>query len=187
MNDPKRRKPRPPLDAERLERLALRYVERFATTRAKLKTYLLRKVRERGWQGADEPAIEAIADRFTHLGYVDDASFAMAKSRSLSARGYGPRRVGETLRAAGVGEQDAEAARRLADQQAADSALRFARRRRLGPFAAELPDPKGRERALAALVRAGHSFALARAIVELEPGSATDVSDLADKAGLASE
>ena len=38
----------PPLDAAALERLALRYVERFATTRGKLTDYLRRKIREIG-------------------------------------------------------------------------------------------------------------------------------------------
>ena len=37
------RRERPPLDHKMLEELALRYVERFATTRAKLRDYLRRK------------------------------------------------------------------------------------------------------------------------------------------------
>ena len=40
-----------PLDAPRLEELALAYVARFATSAAKLETYLRRKLRERGWEG----------------------------------------------------------------------------------------------------------------------------------------
>ena len=45
------RRPVPPLDRAALERLALRYVERFATTRGRLTDYLKRKIRERGWDG----------------------------------------------------------------------------------------------------------------------------------------
>ena len=41
----KQRKPRPPLNSEKLNELALAYVGRFATTRAKLRSYLKRKVR----------------------------------------------------------------------------------------------------------------------------------------------
>ena len=44
---PRRRRERPPLDAEKLRELALAYVGRFATTRARLSTYLERKIRER--------------------------------------------------------------------------------------------------------------------------------------------
>src|SRR5579864_698448 len=44
-----------PLDRERLEEMALRYVGRFATTKAKLTAYLWRKVRERGWNEEEKP------------------------------------------------------------------------------------------------------------------------------------
>src|SRR5690606_22662366 len=43
-----RRAPKP-LDAARLDELALTYVARFATSAAKLERYLKRKLRERGW------------------------------------------------------------------------------------------------------------------------------------------
>ena len=176
-----RRRPRPPLDGESLAALALRYVERVATTRAKLASYLVRKVRERGWAEGPEPAIEAIVERFAASGYVDDAAFAMAKSRALSARGYGEGRLRQTLRAAGVEEGDAAPARTLAEGEEVEAALRFARRRRIGPFAGERPDIKGREKALGAMIRAGHGFAIARAIVDLGPGEAVDSDALIEK------
>ena len=106
---PARRSP-PPLDSSRLQELALRYVSKYATTRAKLREYLTRKLRERGWDGERQPDLEALANRFAELGYVDDAAFALSKSRSLTARGYGRRRLDEKLRLAGVGEGDSAAA-----------------------------------------------------------------------------
>ena len=69
----------PPLDESRLNELALRYVGRFATTRAKLRSYLARKLRERGWGGEREPDVAAIAERFAAQGYIDDSSYALAK------------------------------------------------------------------------------------------------------------
>lgn len=164
------RKPRPPLERDSLHELALAYVGRFATTRAKLATYLRRKLLERGWLGDRPPDIEALVERFSASGYVDDSAYALAKSRSLSGRGYGLARIRQSLRAAGVDEEDGAAARELAGLEAADAALRFARRRRIGPFAETRPDRKGREKAIAAMIRAGHSFELARAILDLPPG-----------------
>src|SRR5215210_3064701 len=119
----------PPLDQKRLEELALRYVERFATTRSKLRDYLKRKLRERGWDGANEPDLVVLAERFAELGYVDDSGFALGTARALAARGYGKRRLVEKLRIAGVGEADGEAARAHADDEAVAAALRFAERR----------------------------------------------------------
>ncbi|HEX6741396.1 MAG TPA: RecX family transcriptional regulator, partial [Sphingomicrobium sp.] len=56
------RRPPAPLDEQRLDELALRYVGRFATTRAKLRSYLERKLRERGWKGNRPADAEAIAE-----------------------------------------------------------------------------------------------------------------------------
>jgi len=179
-----KRKPRPPLNAEKLNELALAYVGRFATTRARLKSYLVRKVRERGWDGAPptnlSTDVEAIAERFAVQGYVDDAAYALSKSRSLTSRGYGLRRVEQSLRTAGVDETDGAAARDLAQTDCVESALRFAERRRIGPFASQPADHKSRERALAAMIRAGHGFGLARAILDLPPGAEIDLDMLAE-------
>ena len=176
-----RPRPRKPLDEKSLGALALRYVERFSTTRHKLASYLQRKVRERGWEGAAAPDLEGLAERFAALGYVDDAAYALAKARTLGQRGYGPRRLVDTLRVAGVAEEDGVAARDHADSEAVDAALRFAQRRRIGPFAAGVSDdPKARDKAIGAMLRAGHGFALVRAIVALSPGQDFDREQFAD-------
>ncbi len=175
------RKLRPPLDGDKLKELALLYVGKYATTRAKLAAYLSRKVRERGWDGEIGPDIERIVERFAETGLVDDATFALTKSRSLSERGYGEGRVRQALRAAGIAEPDAEAARELAADVAVASALRFARRRRIGPFADAPHDRAGREKAIAAMIRAGHSFELAKAVTGMEPGTECDFDELPSK------
>jgi regulatory protein len=163
--------------------MALRYVGRYATTRAKLCSYLARKLRERGWDGTGEPDLEALAGRLAGLGYIDDAAYALSKAQALSARGFGKGRLDEKLRHAGVDEEDGLAAREHAGAQAVDAALRFAERRRLGPFASAIPDPKQREKSLAAMVRAGHPFGLARAIVRLGPGEQIDREELREQSG----
>lgn len=162
------RRPLPPLDAAALDRLALRYVERFATTRARLASYLVRKIRERGWDGvAVDPA--AIAERLAGLGYIDDRAFADARARTMARRGLGARRVAGDLRQAGVRQDDADAVAPAIQDRAVASAIAFARRRRIGPFAAEPADRPLREKQLAAMIRGGHSFDLARRIVAMRP------------------
>lgn len=173
-----RRKNRRPLTAAKLEEMALNYVSRFATSRAKLVTYLTRKVFELGWDGAGSPRVEELADRFVRLGYIDDRAFALSKARSLTGRGYGERRVSQALATAGIGEDDGREARDLAEEEAVAAALRFARRRAIGPYADEPFDRAQRERALAAMIRAGHRFPIARAIVDLKPGERPDAEVL---------
>jgi regulatory protein len=169
----------PPLNPEQLHELALRYVGKYATTRSKLGGYLQRKIRERGWSGPEEPAVDALVQRMAKSGLVDDATYALSKARSLSERGYGIGRVGQALRASGVDEEDGAEARELAEDRAADAAIRFARRRRIGPFASERADPRTREKSLAAMVRAGHGFDLARRLVDWEPGTPISPEDIA--------
>jgi len=182
MAPPRGLRQRPPLDSNRLEELALRYVARFATSRAKLRAYLSRNVRERGWSGSSEPDLDALAERICTLGYIDDAAYALAKAQALAGRGYGKRRLNQKLQVDGIGEEDAAAALNHADAEAVESALRFARRRRLGPFGPQTGDPRQRERAIAAMIRAGHPFGLARSIAELEPGAEIDVDALREQA-----
>lgn len=171
------RRPPPPLDAAALERLALRYVERFATTRGKLVDYLRRKVRERGWEGeAADPA--TLAERMAALGYIDDRAYAQSKAAALGRRGLGARRVSGALREARVEEEDREAVAPEVAERAIDTALAFARRKRLGPWGQVVTERAAREKQLAAMLRAGHPLDLSRRILALPPGSEPDPDQL---------
>ena len=165
---------RPPYTGDALEQAALAYAARYATTRARLRAYLLRKLRERGWGEAGEPPVDHLVERMAALGYVDDGAFASARAAVLGRRGYGERHVAAALRAAGIDEEDSAGARAAAREGAWDAALRFAQRRRIGPFAAVEPDRAGREKALAAMLRAGHSPALAKRLIAAPPGEIPD-------------
>ena len=166
----------PPLDAASLDRLALRYVERFATTRGKLADYLRRKVRERGWSGQPADPV-GLAERLAALGYVDDRAYAEAKAAAMGRRGLGERRVTGALRAARVDAADTAGLASAIAERAVESALTFARRRRIGPFADRVADRAVREKQVSAMARAGHPFALARRIVEAAPGVTIESSD----------
>lgn len=150
--------------------MALAYVARFATTRGKLLAYLQRKIRERGVSEEEGTIdIEAVADRLVELRYVDDEVFARARSQSLLGKGYGARRVAQALHAAGI---DSELREEMAPGEAAarQSALAFARRRRLGPFGARAEshamDRSLREKQIAAMIRAGHDYGAACALID---------------------
>jgi regulatory protein len=191
----KKRTPRPPprpLDAERLQELALAYVARFATTAAKLETYLSRKLRERGWNAGKDrgedlgedageqsgapdswPDLQAISARFVEMGYIDDEAYARSRSGGLLRRGYGPRRVSQDLYAAGIDEQIRS---HLAPGEAAirKAALALARKRRFGPFASEEPDRDRKQKQIAAMLRAGHGFDTVKAIMNAGSAGAAE-------------
>lgn len=158
------------MNEERLRNLALHYVGKYATTRAKLGTYLGRKVRERGWNGECHPDLTGLVEQFADLGYVNDAQFAEARSRSFVARGYGRRRLDEDLRASGIAERDAAHAQKHMTESAFKAAQNFARRKRIGPYASEQVPPEKQHKQLQGFLRAGHAFDLARRFVCAQPG-----------------
>lgn len=159
----------PPYDAATLERAALDYAARYATTRAKLTAYLRRKLRERGWDGAGAAPVAALVERFAERGYVNDGAFASARTDALLRRGYGARRIGSALRAAGIDAETAEGLRERIDGDAEDAALRYARRKRIGPFSGRRPDPAEKRRWIASMARAGHSIDLILRVLEVDP------------------
>jgi regulatory protein len=169
---------RPPFDRAALERAALAYAGRYATTRARLRDHLLRKLRERGWAEAKEAPVDALIERMAGLGYVDDRAFAAARGAALGRRGYGERRIAGALRGAGIEEEDSAEARQAARDGAWAAALRFAERRGIGPFADAPADRPAREKALAAMLRAGHPLGLAKRLVEARPGEIPEADNI---------
>lgn len=169
------RKPPKPLTQERLEKAALAYLERYASSAANLKRVLTRRaLRSAEVEGSADTAtariwIEALVTRYRAAGLLNDAAYAESQARSGRRLGRSSRAIGERLKAKGV---DAETgARALAsvdeDEAAPDeaAALAFARRRKLGPFR-KTARRENRERDMAALARAGFSYDIARNVID---------------------
>jgi regulatory protein len=169
------RRAKPPLTEAKLRDLALHYAARFASTGARLEAYLVRKIRERGMAEDEggrvmEPDVPALVARLVELGYVDDDAYARMRARDLGGRGYGARRVEESLRHAGVGES---LRRQHAPGEAAGrrAAALMAQKKRLGPFGGSaegldrLAARKAHEKAVAAMLRAGHQYEHVKAVL----------------------
>ena len=167
-----------PLNPAALRELAMAYVGRYATSRARLTTYLNRKLYERGWTENEQAAdIETLVADFDRLGFVDDVAFAAARARTLTARGMGLRRVSQELSLKGISEADGADARDHAQENRWHSADRFARRKRIGPYATEMAPPEVQQKQLQAFLRAGHDFDVARIFTRAEPGAHIDMPD----------
>ncbi len=75
----------------------------------------------------------------------------------------------DALRSAGIDEADSADAREQAGEEALEAAHVFARRRKLGPYAAAAPDRAARDKAAAAMLRAGHRPELVWKVLGLSP------------------
>jgi regulatory protein len=153
------------VDAAVIERWALSYLERFASSAENLRRVLLRRVRRRASPEAVHdaaPLIDVLVARYRDSGLLDDVAYAVGRARSRLRRGQSLRTVRAALAIKGVAAEDAAAALDALAEDAANldlaAACAYARRRRLGPFrgGAAAPGP-ARQRELAAFARAGFS------------------------------
>ena len=159
------------LDAALLERWALAYLGRFASSAENLRRVLLRRVRRHG-AGADEqpersgPLIDALIARYLEAGLLDDMAYAAARAQARHRRGESLSRIRAGLAAKGIAAPVAAAAvgglREAVRETDLVAACAFARRRRLGPYRRGIAD---RSRDLAAFARAGFGRREAEAVL----------------------
>ena len=162
-----------PFTAASLEKAALAYLERFASSAENLRRVLRRRLRRAAPEGADgesgEALIEAVVGRLRRAGLLDDARYAEAKAASLNRRGVSRRSIAGRLAQQGVAGELVAAA--LAEVSAATgdadlaAACALARRRRLGPYRPAAARADHRTKDLAAFARAGFDLGIARRIL----------------------
>jgi regulatory protein len=168
------RRPARPATAERLEKSALAYLEKFDSSAETLRRVLRRRVERAVRAGVGDRVdglalVEATVAKMLRLGFVDDRRFAETKAASLHRAGRSARAIRLTLASKGIAPEqiDEALAARGADGDRAEleAALALARRRRLGPFRPPEERAEARARDLAAMGRAGFSYPLARRII----------------------
>jgi len=169
----RRRAPRR-ITPERLHRIALHYLERYASSAENLRRVLMRRVeraaRAHG-SGRDEGAamIDALVARLRAAGMLDDAAYARAKAQSQFRAGKSGRAIAQYLRAKGVDRGHIDTALEILEEEEGDpelaAAVRYARRRRLGPWRAR-DRAEQRNRDLAAMGRRGFDYGTARAVID---------------------
>ncbi len=160
---------------QRLKNIALYYLKRFETSEANLRAVLKRRIDDYAYHDKDFNRAEAyewmdalVAD-FVRLKYVDDARFAEMRVRGYLSLGKSPRYILGKLKEKGV---DEHLAVRLLDEQEFDpfeSAVKLARKKKIGPFCAD--EDLRRERRskdLAVLIRAGFDYDVAMRVLEME-------------------
>ena len=177
----RRRRPPPRLSEANLEAAAARYLRRFWAPTASLRRILNKRVHAAvqapgPHPGAGAAMVEALLQRLTDAGVLDDANYATERARQLHERGIPSRRIHQRLREKGLASEhiDEALATLTADEPDADllAAHAYARRRRLGPHRLPEARKERRKRDLAAMARAGFSYDLTLQVIDatgLEP------------------
>jgi regulatory protein len=150
-----------------LERWALHYLGRYASSAENLRRVLKRRVHRRSPDAEQAAAlIDALVARYRETGLLDDAAYAAARVQALHRRGESMRAMRARLGAKGVPAADVADAvsglRTVALDPDLAAACAFARRRRLGPFRRAAADYA---RELGSFARAGFSRRVAEAVL----------------------
>lgn len=156
-----------------LKAAAAHYLGRYASSAENLKRVLARRVqrwvRLSGNAAPDDAAqqIEEAVAAAMRAGLIDDAAFAAGRARTLRQRGWGARRISAALKQKGVGKTEIDAALNGDTEEMEEAAaLRFAERRRLGPWRPAGARAEKRQKDIAALMRAGFGLSLARKVID---------------------
>jgi regulatory protein len=168
---PERRPPRK-VTLAYLERAAMAYLERHASSSENLRRVLRRKVEKRCRLRGEDPAefhgtIDDVVARSVRSGLVDDSRYADARVASLRRRGGSRRAIQAKLSAKGVDREIIAAALAGEPDDELTAAHALARRRKLGPYRAG-ERAASRERDMAALARGGFAFEIARRVIDGE-------------------
>ena len=162
------RQPPRPITTERLERSALAYLQRFASSKENLRRVLRRKLHTADAEARPVLAafIDTLVDRFESSGLLNDATYVEGRVASLRRQGASTRAIALKLRTKGV-DRDQIAEGLEADAATdAEAAWAFARRRRLGPYRSAEARPEMRHRDMAAMGRGGFDYQTARGVID---------------------
>lgn len=167
----------PPVDARALENAARAYLQTRFTSRAWLRRVLMRRVQKSlaahgGDREALEAALDGILDRLVEARALDDAAYTRGKVRTLTRRGVAGPAMAAKLAQKGINGEDLRTAlAEVAEEEGADpkwaAACAYVRRRRMGPYRGEAR-AETRDKDLAAMGRAGFSYALAARALDIE-------------------
>ncbi|WP_193173288.1 regulatory protein RecX [Nisaea nitritireducens] len=181
-NKRREKKPPKPITESYLRNVALWYMERYASSAANLKAVLMRRVRLSSAYHGSDPAegaemVDAVVQRYTEAGILNDRLFAETRVRSLVSRGTSTKMIRRKLMEKGVSSDDIDAAlAEVLDQENGElaSAARYARRRRIGAYRLAEKREENRDRDMAALARQGFGFGIAAKVVDAEDPEALE-------------
>ena len=171
--------PRKPAHVRMMSK-AVDYLGRYASSRHKLGQILQRFAsRKLTDYDADDiaTAIEQTINQCSQLGYLDDRQFAVTVARSQRRLGRSQALIRHRLRQHALGDDIINYALAEADENSANgdlqAAIRFAQRRRLGPFAQRysahhqrLDAQQWKQRDLGAMARAGFSMVISQRVLD---------------------
>lgn len=163
-NDGYKRRPQKKITPQRLKNIALYYLKRFDSSVENLRQVLQRRVRAYVKENPEFDKrqavewIETILADFERLGYLDDKRFAEIKICGYLAAGKPERYIMPKLKQKGISEDIVNEILQSQEYDVFEMALKFARKKKIGPFRDEQVRREYRQKDMGALIRAGFDY-----------------------------
>ncbi len=161
-----------------LRQVALAHLQRFPCSKKHLLTVLSRKIKRsvKAYDDDEAELMTAAAEVIASLdggAFLDDTRYALGVMTSLNRRGKSRRAIRQKLMLKGLEQGDIkiamEALAGTAENPDLLAAIRYAQRRRLGPFQRdETRRQERKQKDLAALARQGFSYDIAKTVINAE-------------------
>lgn len=180
--NPRERKPPRRITPDYLRNAGKHYLERFPASTAQFTKVMQRKIQRSCKAHPDlDPAqcmawLDDVCRDFQRVGFLNDQSYANALMHSLRLKGISTNHAAFKMRQKGIANDLIDAITdRLRDESSIDDyvlAVRWAKRKRLPPFASRSITP---EKALASLARAGFDYDTAKRVLALSAEDAESI------------
>ena len=160
---------------ERLQNIALYYLERFDSSSANLYQVLKRRIynykrTDEGFNISEaEVWINDIIEKFEKLGYLNDTRYAEFKVQNYINAGKPERYIRQKLQAKGIDEQVLDSIFQAQDFNEEEMAKKFVAKKKIGPYRKD--ETKRKEcwqKDVSAVIRAGFSYEIAKKIIGFE-------------------
>ena len=157
----------------RLRNIALYYLQRFESSEHNLRIVLRRRIDKYAFFDKDYSPNEAyqwvdeIIEECLGHNFINDERFAEFKINNYLLAGKPKRYIEQKLKQKGIDEKIIDKLFEETDYSELETALNFARKKKIGRFRKELRQ-ENRQKDLGTLVRAGFDFDIAKEVLEDE-------------------
>ena len=165
------------ISAPELEKSALKYIGKYATSIENLRKVLIRRIeRSKNYKEiAPEEAkqwIDIIIKKFTDANLLNDSVFAINRAKNLHRSGASRKKIIIVLKNKGINKLEINLALNTLDSEfkntELEAALNYVRRKRLGPYRPNDERKALRKKDLAKLAREGFLYSDAIKVIDIE-------------------
>lgn len=176
MVDEKEKKPKSlrKITKQRLKNIALYYLKRFESSTANLRAVLRKRVdkyaffvpefdKEQAYAWVDE-----LVEEMQEKHYVDDERYANFKVKAYINVGKSQRYIQGKMRQKGISETQVDGILEEVEYDALAAAIKFAKKKKLGPFRAEENRIEFRNKDMQKMVLAGFGYDVVMEVLSME-------------------